>query len=66
MPAAVKIACILTWVFSGLVALMYAGVLVALIAVQDQIVDYVVDSPEWATQPTCRRTSWCRCSGSAA
>ena len=30
-----------------MVALTYAGVLVALIAVQDQIVDYVVDSPEW-------------------
>jgi hypothetical protein len=47
VPAPVKIACFLTWVFSGVVALMYAGVLVALIAVQDQIVDYVVDSPEW-------------------
>jgi hypothetical protein len=47
VPAPVKIACILTWVFSGLVALMYAGVLVALIAIKDQIVDYVVDTPEW-------------------
>ena len=47
VPVPVKIACILTWVFSGLVALMYAGVLVALIAVRDQIVDYVVDTPEW-------------------
>ena len=47
VPAGVKIACILTWVFSGLVALMYAVVLVALIVAQDQIVDYVVDSPEW-------------------
>ncbi len=47
VPASVKIACILTWVFSGVVALMYAGVLVALIVWQDQIVEYVVDSPEW-------------------
>ena len=47
VPASVKVACILTWVFSGVVALMYAGVLVALIVVQDQIVDYVVTSPEW-------------------
>jgi len=47
VPVPVKIACALTWVFSGLVALTYAGVLVALIAVKDQIVDYVVDSPEW-------------------
>ncbi len=47
VPVPVKIACVLTWVFSGLVALTYAGVLVALIAAKDQIVDYVVDSPEW-------------------
>jgi hypothetical protein len=47
VPVPVKIACALTWVFSGLVAVTYAGVLVALIAVQDQIVEFVVDSPEW-------------------
>jgi len=47
VPVPVKIACALTWVFSGLVALTYAGVLVALIVAKDQIVDYVVDSPEW-------------------
>ena len=47
VPVPVKIACALTWVFSGVVALTYAGVLVALIAVQDQIVDYVVAAPEW-------------------
>ena len=47
VPVPVKIACALTWVFSGVVALTYAGVLVALVVVQDQIVDYVVDSPEW-------------------
>ena len=47
VPVPVKIACVLTWVFSGLVALTYAGVLVALIAAQDQIVEFVVDSPEW-------------------
>jgi hypothetical protein len=47
VPVPVKIACALTWVFSGVVALTYAGVLVALVVAQDQIVDYVVDSPEW-------------------
>jgi len=47
VPASVKIACILTWVFSGLVALLYAGSMVVLIVNQDQIVDYVLDQPEW-------------------
>ena len=43
----VKVACVLTWVFSGLVALLYAGVMVALSWPRTQIVDYVVDSPAW-------------------
>jgi hypothetical protein len=47
VPATVKLACVLTWVFSGLVALMYAGMVVTLVVAQDQIVDYVVKSPEW-------------------
>ena len=47
VPASVKIACILTWVFSGVVALLYAGTLIALVTIQDQIVDYVVEQPEW-------------------
>lgn len=47
VPATVKLACALTWVFSGLVALMYAAMLVILVVAQDQIVDYVVKSPEW-------------------
>jgi hypothetical protein len=47
VPATVKIACVLTWVFSGLVALLYAAMLVVLVAAQDRIVDAVLDSPEW-------------------
>lgn len=47
VPITVKVACLLTWVFSGVVALLYAGMLVALVAAQDRIVDYVVDQPAW-------------------
>jgi hypothetical protein len=47
VPVTVKVACILTWVFSGMVALMYAGMLVALVVAQDRIVDYVVQQPAW-------------------
>ena len=47
VPVTVKVACILTWVFSGVVALLYAGMLLALIFAQDRIVDYVVTSPAW-------------------
>jgi hypothetical protein len=47
VPVSVRVACILTWVFSGTVALLYAGALVALVALQDRIVDYVAKSPEW-------------------
>jgi hypothetical protein len=47
MPAMVKAACILTWVFSGMVALLYAGMLVILVADQDRVVDAVVKSPAW-------------------
>jgi hypothetical protein len=43
----VKIACLLTWIFSGVVALMYAVILAVLIADSDRLVDYVVASPEW-------------------
>jgi len=47
MPATVKAACILTWVFSGMVALLYAGMLVVLALAQDRIVDEVVSTPAW-------------------
>lgn len=47
VPVTVKISCFLTWVFSGLVALLYAGMLLALVFAEDRIVDYVLDSPEW-------------------
>jgi hypothetical protein len=47
VPLPVKIACLLTWVFSGVVALMYAVILAVLVADSDRLVDYVVASPEW-------------------
>ncbi len=47
VPVTVKVACILTWVFSGVVAMLYAGMLLALLVAQDRIVDYVVTSPAW-------------------
>lgn len=47
VPVTVKVACILTWVFSGLVALMYLVVLFVLVVAQDRMVELVVESPEW-------------------
>ena len=47
VPVTVKVACILTWVFAGVVALLYAGLLVALVAFQDRIVEFVVGTPQW-------------------
>ena len=47
VPTPVKIACLLTAVFSGVVALVYAGMLVGLIVAQDRMVDFVINSPEW-------------------
>ena len=36
VPAQVKVACMLTWAFSGVVALLYAGVMVALVVAKDE------------------------------
>ncbi len=47
MPGIVKIACVLTWVFSGLVALLYVVMLFVLVVAKDEIVDYVTGLPEW-------------------
>ena len=47
VPMPVKVACLLTWVFSGVVAVMYAVILAVLVADSDRLVDYVVASPEW-------------------
>lgn len=46
-PLTVKIACVLTWVFSGVVALLYIATLAALVVAPDRIVDFVVKIPEW-------------------
>ena len=47
VPVPVKVACFLTWVFSGAVALMYAVLLVVLIVARGQLVDLVKKSPAW-------------------
>ncbi len=47
VPPMVKVACLLTWGFSGVVALTYAAMVLALAVAQDAIVDFVVSSPEW-------------------
>lgn len=47
VPVPVKIACVLTWTFSGVVALMYAALMAVLAADSDRLVDFVVSSPEW-------------------
>jgi hypothetical protein len=47
VPGQVKMACILTWVFSGVVALLYLAALAALVVDRQPIVDRVVTSPTW-------------------
>jgi hypothetical protein len=47
VPMIVKVACVLTWVFSGVVALLYVVLLFVLVVAKDQIVDYVTGLPEW-------------------
>jgi hypothetical protein len=47
MPVMVKLACALTWVFSGIVALIYVVMLFVLVVAKDDIVDYVTGLPEW-------------------
>jgi hypothetical protein len=47
VPVLVKIACVLTWAFSGLVALVYVAFLFVLVVAKDDIVDYVTGLPEW-------------------
>ncbi len=47
VPMPVRLACLLTWVFAGSIAAVYAVMLLVLLVANDQIVDYVVRSPEW-------------------
>jgi hypothetical protein len=47
VPVTVKLACFLTWAFAGVVALLYAVMLVVLVVADQRVVDYVLDSPEW-------------------
>ena len=46
-PTQVRLACVLTWVFSTLAALGYAAVLVALVVDKDGIVRELEKSPSW-------------------
>src|SRR4051794_7778302 len=47
VPGFVKAACVLTWAFSGLVAMVYVVMLFVLVVAKDEIVDYVTGLPEW-------------------
>lgn len=47
VPTSVRVACLLSWTFSGTVALMYLAGVVAMIVDRGAIVDRVVDSPAW-------------------
>jgi len=47
VPVPVKVACFLTWVFAGAVALLYAVLLVILVVARGQLVDLVKKSPAW-------------------
>jgi hypothetical protein len=47
VPVTVKVSCIVTWVFAGLVALLYLAMLFVLIVSRDRMVDLIVDTPEW-------------------
>ena len=47
VPAPTKLACILTWVFSGTVAMLYGATVLALIVAHEEITDLVLDSAEW-------------------
>jgi hypothetical protein len=47
VPTPVRVACLLTWTFSGSVALMYLAGVVALLVDRAAIVNRVVDTPAW-------------------
>jgi amino acid transporter len=47
VPMIVRVACVLTWVFAGVVALLYVVLLFVLVIAKDDIVDYVTGLPEW-------------------
>ncbi|MET0839714.1 MAG: hypothetical protein ABWY19_13090 [Marmoricola sp.] len=47
VPMPVRVSCLLTWVFAGSIAVVYAVMLLALVVAKDEIVDYVLKSPEW-------------------
>ncbi len=47
VPAPVGIACLVTWIFSGMVAVLYTVVTVVLIATPDAVLDPLRESPQW-------------------
>ncbi len=48
VPASVRFACVVTWLFAGAVALLYAVMLAVLLVDRQWIVDQVVASPAWS------------------
>ena len=47
MPTQVKVACLLTWVFSGGLTVLYGLAVLMLVAAPDRLLDAIRDTPEW-------------------
>lgn len=47
VPAPVKLACILTWIFAGTVALTYLGAMAVLLVSPDTVTDPILESEAW-------------------
>ncbi|KQT92158.1 hypothetical protein ASG49_09395 [Marmoricola sp. Leaf446] len=47
VPAPLSIACLVTWIFSGMIAALYTVVTVVVIASPDAVLDPLRDSPQW-------------------
>lgn len=47
VPAPVKLACVLTWIFSGIVALTYLGAMAVLLFSPETVTDPIVESEAW-------------------
>lgn len=47
VPTQVKVACLLTWVFSGGLTALYGLAVLMLVAAPDRLLDAIRDTPEW-------------------
>lgn len=47
VPTPVKVACLLTWVFSGGLTVLYGIAVLVLIATPDRLLEVIRDTPEW-------------------